>query len=63
MKQKELKNLAKKIVKLELELQNCDDPFKRAQLEKEIMELSGKVTNINDMIAIDDLVQEYLAKI
>jgi hypothetical protein len=63
MKQKELKNLAKKIVKLELELQNCDDSFKRAQLEKEIMELSGKVTNINDMIAIDDLVQEYLAKI
>ena len=62
MKQKELKTLAKKIAKLEIEMQNCTDPDKQSQLENEIMVLSGKVKNIGDMIAIDDLVQEYLAK-
>lgn len=62
MKQKELKTLAKKIAKLEIEMQNCTDPDKRAELENEVMVLSGKVHSIADMIAIDDLVQEYLAK-
>lgn len=62
MKQKELKTLAKKIAKLEIEMQNCTDPDKQAELENEVMVLSGKVHSIADMIAIDDLVQEYLAK-
>ena len=62
MKQKELKTLAKKIAKPEIEMENCTDPDKQVQLENEIMVLSGKVHSIADMMAIDDLVQEYLAK-
>ena len=60
MKQKELKNLAKKIVALELKLQNCDDLFKRDQLEKEIMDFEDNVdeqlsvSNATTIIDIED---------
>lgn len=61
MKQKELKNLAKKIALLEEALQDCA-PDERHGLEEEIAELCGKVDNIKDMLLIDDLVQDYISK-
>ena len=62
MKKKELKNLAAKIAKCEKIIQTSDDKKAIHQAENEIMELSGKVTSLEDMIAIDELVMELLEK-
>lgn len=62
MKQKELKNLAKKIAKLEETLSNLSSTEDKSLIENEIMKLAGKVTNINDMVLLDDLIQEEIAK-
>ena len=63
MKQKELKNLAKKIAKFELIIQNSDDMAERAKAEVAIMELSGKVNSLEDIVIIDELVQEYIEEL
>ena len=63
MKQKELKNLAKKIAKLELVIQNSDDKNAIREAENQIMQLSGRVDKIEDMIVIDELVQEYIEEL
>ena len=62
MKLKELKNLANKIVKLELLINNCSNPEERKALELEMMSLCGKVRSIEDMEKLDDLVQELLSE-
>lgn len=61
MKRKELKNLAKKIAKAEYTIQNTTDLQVKARAEAEIMELSGKVSSIEEMTIIDELVQDLLA--
>lgn len=63
MKQKELKNLAKKIAKFELIIQQSDDIAERAKAEAAIMELSGKVDSLEDIVIIDELVQEYIKEL
>lgn len=63
MKQKELKNLAKKIAKYELIIQQSEDMNVRAKAEAAIMELSGKVDSIEDIVIIDELVQEYIEEL
>ena len=61
MKRKELKNLAIKIAKQEQMLQAKDiTSEKKENAEKEIMRLCGKVTNMNDMIDLDDYVQKII---
>ena len=62
MKQKELKNLAKKIAKAELIIRDSNDPHAIRRAETDIMKLSGHVDRLEDMVIIDDLVQEILAK-
>ena len=62
MKQKERKNLAKKIAEQELLLASTDDPTIKARAESEIMKLSGHVKSLDDMVAVDDLVREILKK-
>lgn len=62
MKQKELKNLAKKIAKAELIIRDSNDPDAIRRAETDIMKLSGHVNRLEDMVIIDDLVQEILAK-
>jgi hypothetical protein len=62
MKQKELKNMAKKIAKAELVIRDSNDPEAIKRAESEIMKLSGHVDRLEDMVIIDDLVQEILAK-
>ena len=62
MKRKELKNLAAKIAKCERIIQTSDDKKAIRQAEDEIMELSGRVMSLEDMIAIDELVMEMLEK-
>ena len=63
MKAKELKNLAKKIAKYELIIKNSDDKKAVFDAEAQIMKLSGCVDKIEDMIAIDELVQEYIEEL
>lgn len=63
MKTKELKNIAKKIAKYEWIIQNSDDSKAVADAQRQIMMLSGSVDKIEDMVAIDEFVQDYLEKI
>lgn len=61
MKRKELKNLAKKIAKAEYLIQHTTDLKVKAKAEAEIMELSGKVSSIEEVTIIDEMVQDLLA--
>lgn len=60
MKQKELKNLAKKIAKYEKIIQTTQDPAERKQAENEIMKLSSSVHSFEDMVILDELIQDIL---
>lgn len=62
MKQKELKNLAKKIADAEYIIQTSDDKKAVAKAQKDILELSKKVSKIEDMMIVDELVQEILSQ-
>lgn len=62
MKEKELKNLAKKIAAAELAMQSCSDSSEKAKLEAEIMKLCSRAKNIEDMMLLDDMVQDILSK-
>ena len=62
MKKKELKNLAKKIAEAEYIIQNSDDAKAVARAQDAILELSGKAMSVEDMIAIDELVQDILSE-
>lgn len=62
MKAKELKNIAKQIAKYELVIQNSDDKKAIQAAQMQIMELSGRVDKLEDMVAIDEYVQEILGK-
>ena len=61
MKMKELKNLAKKIAKLEQIIENSEDKDAVHKAEQEIMKISGSVKGLEDMMIIDELVQEILS--
>ena len=60
MKKKELKNLAKKIAKAELILQQSSDPQEIAKAREEIFQLCGSVHNLEDMTIIDEMVLDIL---
>ena len=62
MKKKELKNLAKKIVKYELILQNSTDEKEKKQAQSEIMKLSSEVHSFDDIDLLDEMIQELLKK-
>ena len=62
MKKKELKNLAKKIVKYELILQNSTDEKGKKQAQSEIMKLSSEVHSFEDIDLLDEMIQELLKK-
>ena len=60
MKQKELKNLAKKIAKLELIIQNSTDDDEIWECEQDIMYLAGKVTSFDEIDTLDEMIQEII---
>ena len=60
MKKKELKNLAKKIAKYEQIIQTSDDKDEIRKAQLAIMELSGSVDSLEDITAIDEMVQDFL---
>ena len=62
MKRKELKQLAEKIAKQEIIIQNSDDPTKVKEAQTKIMELSSHVKELEDIVAVDEIVQQILEK-
>lgn len=63
MKTKELKNIAKQIAKQELIIRNSANAKEIRKAQDAIMDLSGRVEKLEDMVAIDEFVQEILEKI
>ena len=62
MKKKEQKALAQKIAKYELIVQTSTDKKQVRDAQDKIIELSGKVETLDDIAAIDEMVQEILEK-
>ena len=62
MKTKELKRLAQRIMKLELVIQENEDPQAVKAAKNEIMELSGRIEDPEDMFELDELIQQMLDK-
>ena len=62
MKKKEQKALAQKIAKYELIIQTSDDKQRIRDAQDKIMDLSGRVETLDDITAIDEMVQEILEK-
>lgn len=60
MKQKEIKNLAKKIAQQEKIIQTTKDLEAKARAEREIVRLSACVKSIDDMVALDEAIQDLL---
>lgn len=62
MKKKELKNLAEKIAKCEYVIQNSNDSAAVQAAQEEIMRLSSRVHDFQDIDIIDEMVQDLLDK-
>ena len=62
MKKKEQKALAQKIAKYELIIQTSQDKKQVRDAQDKIIDLSGKVESLDDIAAIDEMVQEILEK-
>lgn len=61
MKQKEIKNLAKKIWQLEKVIQNPESTKEqKVRAEAEITRLSAGINSFEDMVAIDEAIQDLL---
>ena len=60
MKKKELKNLAVQIARAERTLQTSSNEQEVANAQSEILRLSKRVTSLEDLMLIDDLIQKEL---
>ena len=60
MKKKELKNLAQRIADAEFILQTSNDNKELAKAKDTVLELSSKVTCMEDILLLDELIQEIL---
>jgi hypothetical protein len=62
MKTKELYQIAEAIAKAELTLRENKDEQKVRKAKSDILLLSKRITSLEDMLRIDDIVQEILKK-
>ena len=62
MKQKELKNLAKKIALIEKKLSITSDKKEQRELQNAIITLSNKIDNMEELFLLDELIQKFLEK-
>lgn len=62
MKKKELKNLAMRIAALENKLSKTEDKEEQKKIQEAIMKESVKITSLDDMFALDELIQQFLKK-
>ena len=64
MKKKELKRLAAKIAEYELIIQNeASNSSEVYNAKKAVMRISNKVTSLEDIMILDELIQENLIKL
>ena len=62
MKKKELKSLAKRIADAEFIIQTSSDKKEISDAKKTIMELSNHAIELDDILALDELVQDILSQ-
>lgn len=62
MNKKEIKNLAKQIAKAELTIQNSTDQKERTYAMNTIIALSSKLSSLEEMERVDEMVQKILEK-
>jgi len=60
MKKKELVKLAGQIAQAELDLQESSDPDNSKEIKKKIMKLSSRITSLEDIMILDELIQRKL---
>lgn len=60
MNRKEMKNLAKKIAKIEQVLQASTDATEKRELEEQIFALTNHITSLEEMMEIDDMILSLL---
>lgn len=60
MKKKELKNLAEKIAEQEIIIQTSTDSAEVQAAQNEIMRLSSRVHDFQDIDTLDEMIQEIL---
>lgn len=60
MTKKEIKKIAKELVKLEKIIRSTEDSDTRYHAEMAVMTLTSKVEDMEDMMAIDELVMTLL---
>jgi protein subunit release factor A len=60
MTKKELKKLAKELARLERIIKTTEDNEVRYRTEQEIMTLTNKVEDLEDMVMIDEMVMTLL---
>lgn len=60
MKKKQLKNLAEQIADAEARLQKAPDKETANQYERQIIELTRKVSSIEEMLELDEQIQQIL---
>ena len=60
MKKKELKKIASQIAQAELSLQESKDPELNRELKQKIMKLSSRITSLEDIMILDELIQSEI---
>lgn len=62
MTKKELKRMAKELARLEIALKNAEDSNTEYHIQQEIMTLSNKVEDMEDMVMLDEMIMTLLEK-
>jgi short-subunit dehydrogenase involved in D-alanine esterification of teichoic acids len=62
MKKKELKSLAKRIADAEFIIQTSSDKKEINDAKQKIMELSNHAIDLEDIMALDELIQDILSQ-
>jgi len=60
MKKKELNKLASIIAEAEMLLQETSDPNEIKETKKKIMKLSSRITSLEDIMILDELIQNKI---
>ena len=60
MKKKELKKVAAQIAQAEIDLQKSRDPDEKRELREKIMKLSSRITSLEDIMILDELIQNEI---
>ena len=60
MKKKELKKLASQIAEAEMLLQESSNPENSKEIKKKIMKLSSRITSLEDIMILDELIQNEI---